>query len=66
MDAGVAEYKHQKTTAPRKRKYSGPAKGSEEAKRQMERVRAAQWAKNNLVVGACPRSTTSEAPERNA
>jgi hypothetical protein len=33
-----------------KRKYSGPEKGSEEAKERMAKVRAAQWAKNNLVV----------------
>ena len=31
------------------RKYSGPPKGSEEAKERMARVRAAQWAKNGLV-----------------
>ena len=33
-----------------KRKYTGPEKGSEEAKERMARVRAAQWAKNGLVV----------------
>ena len=32
------------------RKYTGPAKGSEEAKERMAKVRAAQWAKNGLVV----------------
>lgn len=32
------------------RKYNGPPKGSEEAKERMARVRAAQWAKNGLVV----------------
>ena len=32
------------------RKYTGPAKGSDEAKERMAKVRAAQWAKNNLVV----------------
>ena len=32
------------------RKYSGPAKGSVEAKEKMERVRAAQWAKAGLVM----------------
>lgn len=31
------------------RKYTGPPKGSEEAKERMARVRAAQYAKNNLV-----------------
>ena len=31
------------------RKYTGPAKGSDEAKERMARVRAAQYAKNNLV-----------------
>ena len=34
----------------KKRKYTGPAKGSVEAKERMARVRAAQWAKNGLVV----------------
>lgn len=33
----------------RPRKYSGPAKGSAEAKERMAKVRAAQYAKNNLV-----------------
>ena len=33
-----------------KRRYTGPAKGSAEAKERMAKVRAAQWAKNNLVV----------------
>lgn len=33
----------------KKRKYTGPPKGSDEAKARMERVRAAQWAKNGLV-----------------
>ena len=32
------------------RKYTGPAKGSDEAKERMAKVRAAQWAKNGLVV----------------
>ena len=31
------------------RKYSGPAKGSSEAKARMQKVREAQWAKNGLV-----------------
>jgi hypothetical protein len=31
------------------RKYSGPPKGSDEAKERMARVRAAQWEKNGLV-----------------
>lgn len=35
--------------APKKRKYSGPPKGSEEAKARMAKVREAQWAKNGLV-----------------
>ena len=30
------------------RRYNGPAKGSEEAKARMEKVRAAQWAKHGL------------------
>ena len=37
-------------TAQKKvRKYTGPAKGSDEAKERMAKVRAAQYAKNNLV-----------------
>lgn len=35
----------------RKRAYNGPPKGSAEAKARMEKVRAAQWAKNGLVQG---------------
>ena len=31
------------------RKYTGPQKGSDEAKERMAKVRAAQYAKNNLV-----------------
>ena len=31
------------------RKYSGPPKGSQEAKERMSKVRAAQWEKNGLV-----------------
>jgi hypothetical protein len=34
----------------RPRRYTGPPKGSQEAKERMAKVRAAQWAKNNLVV----------------
>ena len=34
----------------KKRKYTGPPKGSQEAKDRMSKVRAAQWAKNGLVV----------------
>ena len=33
-----------------KRKYTGPPKGSQQAKERMAKVRAAQWAKNGLVV----------------
>ena len=33
----------------KKRRYTGPAKGSQEAKDRMARVRQAQWAKNGLV-----------------
>ncbi len=36
-------------TIKKARKYTGPAKGSEEAKERMAKVRAAQYAKNNLV-----------------
>ena len=38
--------------AVKKRKYSGPPKGSQEAKDRMARVRAAQWAKNGLVISS--------------
>lgn len=31
------------------RRYNGPVKGSAEAKERMAKVRAAQYAKNNLV-----------------
>lgn len=34
----------------RVRRYTGPAKGSDEAKERMAKVRAAQWAKNGLVM----------------
>ena len=36
------------------RKYSGPTKGSDEAKQRMAKVRAAQWAKNGLTVSNTP------------
>ena len=39
---------------PTKRKYSGPPKGSQEARDRMAKVRAAQWAKNGLVVSKPP------------
>ena len=48
-----AEIPTQFTTPVKKtRKYTGPAKGSAEAKERMARVRAAQWAKNGLVVSS--------------
>ena len=37
------------TPVKKERKYTGPAKGSDEAKERMARVRAAQYAKNGLV-----------------
>ncbi len=46
------EPKHEAPPTPVKRKYNGLAKGSAEAKERMERVRAAQWAKNGLVQSA--------------
>lgn len=46
-------------TEPRKRAYNGPAKGSEEAKERMARVRAAQWAKNGLVATSDTDNQTS-------
>ena len=42
---------------PKPRKYTGPAKGSDEAKERMAKVRAAQWAKNNLVVSSADKET---------
>ncbi len=47
-----------KTEAPLKtaRKYSGPPKGSDEAKERMARVRAAQWEKNGLVPKSNPQT----------
>ena len=43
------------------RKYNGPPKGSEEAKERMAKVRAAQWAKNGLVVSN-PTSSDASRP----
>ena len=40
---------------PKTRRYTGPAKGSEEAKQRMAKVREAQWAKNGLI-SASPRN----------
>lgn len=37
------------TPIKKARKYTGPPKGSEEARERMAKVRAAQYAKNNLV-----------------
>ena len=39
-------------TPKKPRKYTGPAKGSEEAKDRMAKVRAAQWAKNGLTISS--------------
>ena len=36
--------------AIKKRRYTGPVKGSSEAKDRMAKVRAAQWAKNGLIM----------------
>ena len=45
-----AAVKHVESFAIKKtRQYRGPAKGSDEAKMLMAKVRAAQWAKNGLV-----------------
>lgn len=38
------------TQFKRTRRYTGPTKGSQEAKDRMAKVRAAQWAKNGLIV----------------
>ena len=45
QDPSKRNYTGQDTS---KRKYTGPPKGSDEARALMERVRAAQWAKNGL------------------
>ena len=42
-----------------KRRYTGPAKGSDEAKERMAKVRAAQYAKNGLVYS---QPSTNEPP----
>ena len=49
-------------TVPKTRKYTGPPKGSQEAKDRMAKVRAAQWARNGLVYGAAqgPASSNDE------
>ena len=44
------------------RKYSGPAKGSEAAKERMAKVRAAQWAKNGLVLSSDAPTDAGSAP----
>ena len=42
-----------------KRRYTGPVKGSEEAKERMAKVRAAQYAKNGLIYSE---HTANESP----
>jgi len=42
------------------RAYNGPPKGSAEAKERMAKVRAAQWAKNGLVVSESVNNDTTE------
>ena len=46
----MKQVKRDEERIEKKRKYSGPVKGSQEAKDRMAKVRAAQWAKNGLVV----------------
>ena len=58
--ASVSESAPPPVEKPR-RKYTGPPKGSDEAKARMERVRAAQWAKNGLVISSQP--PTSDAKQ---
>lgn len=57
--------KKQKTPVPdgykKVRTYNGPVKGSDEAKERMARVRAAQYAKNNLVYGSSRGDNNGEA-----
>tara|TARA_B100001250_G_scaffold280257_1_gene242624 strand:- start:678 stop:851 length:174 start_codon:yes stop_codon:yes gene_type:complete len=44
----------------RVRRYNGPPKGSDEAKERMAKVRAAQWAKNGLVVSEGDNNATEQ------
>lgn len=48
----------------KKRKYSGPPKGSEAAKERMAKVRAAQWAKNGLVLSETSENEPDPPPSR--
>ena len=43
----------------KQRRYTGPPKGSAEAKERMQKVRAAQWAKNGLILS---KTETDDAP----
>ena len=45
----VAPALDQMPVQTKKRKYTGPPKGSDAAKVRMEKVRAAQWVKHGLV-----------------
>ncbi len=47
----------------KKRKYTGPPKGSQEAKDRMSKVRAAQWAKNGLILSNG--TSNARAPQHN-
>ena len=47
---------------PSKRKYTGPAKGSEEAKARMAKVREAQWRKNGLIPNAGANAPVDPSP----
>lgn len=48
----------------KKRKYTGPVKGSQEAKDRMAKVRAAQWAKNGLVISGSSTNADHATVER--
>jgi hypothetical protein len=52
------------TSQKTRRVYNGPPKGSEAAKAQMEKVRAAQWAKNGLTFSSADTCSTSPASSR--
>jgi len=51
------------TKVTKTRKYSGPAKGSQEAKDRMAKVRAAQWEKNGLVKASNSQANVANVPD---
>lgn len=49
---------------PKTRRYTGPAKGSDEAKARMAKVREAQWAKNGLISASTTNANNASNPAR--